>query len=143
MFARRLSAAVIAAGVVPLSACGGVAGAPEPATVTVTVTATPSTETVTPVTTTASAADACDPANFLADFTEPVVMFCDGAWARAGQAQTDHVLLYRHAEDRWRQHPHDSRAGQSGYFCYDEATLREEGAPEELIAEVLLCDSAG
>lgn len=154
MRSRYAAAAMVGGAAMLLGACGGGTLAPAPvtltesSTLTVTVSdtgapnpgtaATPSS----PLTAAPEATpetDPCDPAEFLADFSEPVVMFCAGGWARAGQAQTDHVLLYRLEGDRWRQHPHDGRSSATGYFCYDEATLRAEGAPEALVDQVLLC----
>lgn len=106
-----------------------VAGVASPATVT--VTATPSEE---------PAAGACEPSMFSAEFTEPVVLFCDGQWVRAGQAQTDWVQLYRYVDDRWEEHTHDGRSELTGYTCYEESRLRANGAPEELLGQALLCE---
>lgn len=157
----------MAGATVLLGACADGAGE-ETVTVTATVTvteaateasATPTTVTVTPTTgtpasgpvtttpptvTTASTTPVvprCDPSNFLADFTEPGVLFCDEAWARAGQAQSDHVLVFRYRDGRWRQYQHDGSSDVTGYICYDEGRMRAEGAPEELIAQVLLCEA--
>ncbi|MDR7330084.1 hypothetical protein [Corynebacterium guangdongense] len=142
MRSRRAAAVLASGAAVLLGACGG--GAQTPTTPTLTE-AESSTLTVTVSVTgpaspgTAPATDPCQPAAFVADFTEPVVLFCAGGWARAGQAQTDHVLLYRLEGERWRQHPHDGRSSATGYVCYDESILRAEGAPRELIDQVLLC----
>lgn len=121
--------------------------APAPSTVTVTTTL-PSTQpssatAATPPQTTAATAGDCDRSEFLVDFTDPVVMFCDGAWARAGQAQTDHVLLFRFLEGEWRTHPADGRSPVTEYQCYDEDRLRAADAPEELIGQVSLCGAGG
>lgn len=82
----------------------------------------------------------CDPAFFLDEFTSPGVLFCDGVWARAGQDQTDHVLVFHYRDGRWLSHPHDGRSAFTQYPCYDEETLRSSEAPEELIGQVLLCE---
>ena len=121
--------------------------APAPSTVTATTTLPP-TQAAQPTTATTTAAPAptvgdCDRSEFLVDFTDPVVMFCDGSWARAGQAQTDHVLLFRFAEGQWLTHPPDGTSPVTEYPCYDEAALREAGAPEELIGQVSLCGAGG
>ncbi|RSZ61409.1 hypothetical protein EAH68_13140 [Corynebacterium hylobatis] len=115
-----------------------------------TTTATPATDTNSPtlVTTTTQVTPptmpdrfgGCEPAFFLDEFTSPVVLFCDGAWARAGQAQTDHVLVFRYRDGRWLSHPHDGRDVFTQYPCYDEEKLRATGAPEELISQVSLCE---
>lgn len=117
--------------------------APAPPAVTVTTTLPPtqpaSATTATPPQTTAPTAGDCDRSEFLVDFTDPVVMYCDGSWARAGQAQTDHVLLFRFLEGEWRTHPADGRSPVTEYQCYDEDRLRAAGAPEELIGQVAVC----
>lgn len=115
--------------------------AAETVTETTTVTTTPVTTTtqVTPPTT-PDRLGSCESAFFLDEFTSPVVLFCDGAWARAGQAQTDHVLVFRHRDGRWLTHPHDGRDAFTQYSCYDEENLRTAGAPEELIGQVSLCE---
>lgn len=113
-------------------------------TTTETVTETPPTTTVTTtetVTDTPVAAPVradCSADAFRIDFTEPVVMFCDGAWARAGQDQTDHLIIYRAAEGRWRAYePHGMT--YTGFPCYDEATVTADGAPAGLIRQLTLC----
>lgn len=116
-------------------------------TVTVTASPTPTTTTTatqttqTTQTTSLPTAGDCEGSGFQNDFTDPVVMFCDGAWARAGQAQTDHVLLFRFREGQWREHPHDGRSEITEYICYDEDRLRAVDAPEELISQVSICGS--
>ncbi|NLF91031.1 MAG: hypothetical protein GX570_06760 [Corynebacterium marinum] len=140
-----------------LGACAGDPGegtqvtttvtAPAPPAVTVTTTLPPtqstSATTATPPQTTAPTAGDCDRSEFLVDFTDPVVMYCDGSWARAGQAQTDHVLLFRFLEGEWRTHPADGRSPVTEYQCYDEDRLRAAGAPEELIGQVAVCGAGG
>lgn len=121
-------------------------GAPTPTTTTPAPTpdtgsptlATTTTQ-VTPPTTPDRSGD-CEPAFFLDEFTSPVVLFCDGAWARAGQDQTDHVLVFHYRDGRWLSHPHDGRDVVTQYPCYDEENLRAAGAPEELIGQVSLCE---
>ena len=135
-----------------LGACAGDPGegtqvtttvtAPAPPAGTVTTTLPPTSSPPSPPPPASTAGD-CDRSEFLVDFTDPVVMFCDGAWARAGQAQTDHVLLFRFLEGEWRTHPADGRSPVTEYQCYDEDRLRAAGAPEELIGQVSLCGAGG
>lgn len=153
---RRHPGAPLAVAVAAAAFLGGCAGdpgegtqvtttvtAPEPPAVTVTTTLQPtqpaSATTATPPQTTAPTAGDCDRSEFLVDFTDPVVMYCDGSWARAGQAQTDHVLLFRFLEGEWRTHPADGRSPVTEYQCYDEDRLRAAGAPEDLIGQVAVC----
>lgn len=98
-----------------------------------------------PTTTAPPALGGCSPEDFLEDapFTEPVVLFCDGEWARAGQAQTDHVLIFSFTQDTWQTHPSDGESLLTGYQCYEEGILRASEAPEELIDQVLICDPEG
>lgn len=111
------------------------------ATATSTATSTPIATATTTTATTVPTADDCDPSEFRSEFTDPVVLFCDGSWARAGQAQTDHVMLFRSRDGQWQAHPHDGRSEITEYICYDEDKLRDADAPEELISQVLLCQS--
>ncbi|MCS5480066.1 hypothetical protein NYP18_10410 [Corynebacterium sp. YIM 101645] len=110
-------------------------GTPDPGTPTLATTTTQVTPPTTP-----DRPGSCEPDFFLDEFTSPVVMFCDGAWARAGQAQTDHVLVFHYRDGRWLSHPHDGRDVFTQYPCYDEENLRATGAPEELISQVSLCE---
>lgn len=128
-----------------------------PSTVIVTSTAAatsaaPTTDTTTttsraqvPTTTAPLPLGGCSPADFLEEtpFTDPVVLFCDGQWARAGQAQTDHVLIFRFIQDTWQTHRSDGESPLTGYQCYEEEILRAAQAPEELIDQVLICDPEG
>ncbi|QGU05820.1 hypothetical protein [Corynebacterium comes] len=156
---RHLVALFTGGAALILSACtdgngedGVTTTAPPPETVTVTVAPTaPATVTTTTTTTAATPpaatstpplAGGCGSTNFLSEFTEPVVLFCDGSWARAGQAQTDHVTLFRFGDGQWRAHPADGRSPVTEYLCYDEQTLRAAGAPEELVGQVSLCGTA-
>lgn len=165
---RRLMTLLFAGTALTLGACTGADGTGETtvtatATVTRTVTGSPAapttdtatgttettteatteTSTATSVATTADpAAGDCDRTAFLGEFTDPGVLFCDGSWARAGQWQTDHVLLFRFEDGQWRTHPADGRSPVTEYPCYDEQTLRSAGAPEELVDQVLLCGAA-
>ena len=152
---RRIAAAAVAGSAALLGACAGGGGATgetvtaSPVVTTVTSTSTsantvagasqPATVTVTATSSGEPAGNVCDPAQFYTDFTEPVVLFCDGQWARAGQKQTDHVLLFRHTGDLWQEYGTHGEMEGSGYGCYDEARLRADGAPEELVGQALLC----
>lgn len=155
MYTRHLVSLLAIGTTVFLSACaedsGGVDVTTAPITTTaatettVTVTASPTPTQTSAITTTQTTSlptvGDCEASEFQNDFTDPVVMFCDGAWARAGQAQTDHVLLFRFGEGQWRTHPHDGRSEITEYICYDEDRLRAADAPEELISQVSICGS--
>lgn len=163
---RHLMTLLVAGTALALGACTGADGTGETtvtatATITRTVTGSPAAPTTTsmaegtteattetsPATSAATTADPasgdCDRTAFLGEFTDPGVLFCDGSWARAGQWQTDHVLLFRFEDGQWRTHPADGRSPVTEYPCYDEQTLRSAGAPEELVDQVLLCGAAG
>lgn len=106
-------------------------------TVVVTETATPPTTTETTPAPGPVQAD-CSADAFRTDFTEPVVMFCDGQWARAGQAQTDHLIVYRAVDGRWRAYePHGTTS--TDYPCFDEATATADGVPAGLLQQLSLC----
>lgn len=133
MHARHLVSLFAIGTLTFLSACAEDSGGAEETTVTITTTATQTTATQVPT------VGDCEASEFRNDFTDPVVMFCDGAWARAGQAQTDNVLLFRYREGQWLTHPHDGRSEITEYVCYDEDRLRAADAPEELISQVSIC----
>lgn len=90
-------------------------------------------------TTTIVAGGSCEESAFLSVFDAPVVLFCDGAWAEAGQRQTDAILLFQFQDGGWQIRQAHGNSWPSNYPCHDEATLRAEGAPEELIGQTLLC----
>lgn len=92
-------------------------------------------------TTTTIAVGSCEESAFLDVFDSPVVLFCDGAWAEAGQQQTDAILLFQFRDGGWQIRQADGTSWPSNYPCHDEAALRADGAPEELIGQTLLCDS--
>lgn len=126
-----------------LVACGtdGDAADPTPVTATETVTVEVTTTedpTTVPVSTTAPA-PSCGAEAFRGDFTEPVVMYCDGKWARAGQAFTDHLIVYRAVDGNWAHYEAHGRSGITGYPCFDEATITADGVPAELLGTLSLC----
>lgn len=92
-------------------------------------------------TTTTVVSGSCEESAFLNVFDAPVVLFCDGAWAESGQAQTDAILLFQFRDGGWQIRQADGTVWPSNYPCHDEAALRADGAPEELIGQTLLCDS--
>lgn len=92
-------------------------------------------------TTTTVPAGSCEESAFLNVFDAPVVLFCDGAWAEAGQQQTDAILLFQFRDGGWQIRQADGTVWPSNYPCHNEAALRADGAPEELIGQTLLCDS--
>ena len=133
-----------------VSACGA---DDDPATPTATVSVTaPVTESVTvevttttnvapvPASTTALAtAPDCGAEAFRGDFSEPVVMYCDGEWARAGQAFTDHLIVYRAEDGRWVHYEPHGRSAVTEYPCFDEAALLADGVPAELRGTLSVC----
>ncbi|RSZ61411.1 hypothetical protein EAH68_13150 [Corynebacterium hylobatis] len=92
-------------------------------------------------TTTTVIAGSCEESAFLDVFDAPVVLFCDGAWAEAGQQQTDAILLFQFRDGGWQIRQADGNSWPSNYPCHNEAALRADGAPEALIGQTLLCDS--
>ncbi|MDO5512068.1 hypothetical protein [Corynebacterium sp.] len=83
----------------------------------------------------------CEPGAFAAgEFDDPAVLFCDGTWAFAGQNRTDWRMVFQATHGNWVAYqPHGET--QSGMIqpCYDEQTLRTDGAPDGLVAQVPLC----
>ncbi|MDN8605120.1 hypothetical protein Q0N48_03730 [Corynebacterium ureicelerivorans] len=76
-------------------------------------------------------------------FTGTSVIFCDGHWAIAGANQTDWVLYFKNANGKWAVIP-AAGTKQTGLAqgCYNDVTLREQGAPEEFIRRAPICTPA-
>lgn len=97
----------------------------------------------------AGAKGSCEPQAFDAvvpgwpHFTGTSVIFCDGKWAIAGANQTDWVLYFKNANGKWAVIP-AAGAKQTGLAqgCYNDVTLREQGAPEEFIRRAPICTPA-
>ena len=70
-----------------------------------------------------------------------VSSFCDGEWLKAGKYQTDSMWLEHYDGSQWKEVSSDgrNRVGLDAP-CYSESKLRRMGAPQELIAQTLLCD---
>jgi len=83
----------------------------------------------------------CGPSAFAAgEFDDPAVLFCDGTWAFAGQNQTDWRMVFQATHGNWVAYqPHGETQTGMAQPCYDEETLRTDGAPDELIGQVPLC----
>ena len=92
-------------------------------------------------TTTTVVSGSCEEAAFLGVFSEPVLLFCDGTWAEAGQAQTDAILLFQFLDGGWQIRQANGTVWPSNYPCHDQSALRADGAPEELIDHTLLCEA--
>lgn len=107
--------------------------------VTVEVTTTTGVTPVPASTTALASAPDCDAEAFRGDFTEPVVMYCDGEWARAGQAFTDHLIVYRAEDGRWVHYEPHGRSAVTEYPCFDEAALLADGVPAELRGTLSVC----
>lgn len=97
----------------------------------------------------AGAKGSCEPQAFDAvvpgwpHFTGTSVIFCDGHWAIAGANQTDWVLYFKNADGKWAVIP-AAGTKQTGLAegCYNDVTLREQGAPEEFIRRAPICTPA-
>lgn len=76
----------------------------------------------------------------LSQFRNPVVMYCDGSWLRAGEYRTDLVRLYTWADGGWQRYYTDGKTVVTNLSCYDRGTLEAQGAPAELLDQLLLCD---
>ena len=72
------------------------------------------------------------------NFTGTVVTYCDGLWAVAGANQTDWTETFRFTGGAWQRVPKRGTT-DTGFGCYNGLTLREQGAPQALIDQVLIC----
>lgn len=91
----------------------------------------------------------CEPAAFDAvvpgwpNFTGTTVGYCDGEWAVAGANQTDWIIYFHFIGDKWepiKPVGTESEGMQQG--CYNAITLRDQGAPEEFVAQMPICTPA-
>lgn len=46
-----------------------------------------------------------------------MITYCDGAWMRAGQAQTDHLRNFTWADGVWVEYLPDGRTPVTGFPC--------------------------
>ena len=68
---------------------------------------------------------------------------CDGKFLFGGQAQTDHVGLFRFADGQWKRIPHaPGKTTHTGFPCYETSTLDELGVPQATRARVSKCDGS-
>ncbi|MEH0147703.1 hypothetical protein V6D40_08530 [Corynebacterium sp. Q4381] len=72
------------------------------------------------------------------NFTGTTVTYCDGLWATAGANQTDWTETFRFTGGAWQRVPKRGTT-YTGFGCYNGLTLREQGAPQQLIDAVLIC----
>lgn len=68
-----------------------------------------------------------------------VVMYCDGQWASAGPWGTDNVGYFHFEDGEWEGLKPDGRTSTTGHRCHDIDKLREEGAPEEFLENLIPC----
>lgn len=68
-----------------------------------------------------------------------VMMYCDGAWMRAGQAATDHVRNFSWTGETWVEYVADGRSEPTGYPCYSWDRLITDGVPEALRDQLTVC----
>lgn len=132
----RRGAALLAVSTL-LVACGTDAGSTTSPETTVETVVETSTAVVAPEPGTAD----CEPSAFAAgEFDDPSVLFCDGTWAFAGQNQTDWRMVFQATHGSWAAYqPHGEAQTGMAQPCYDEETLRTDGAPDELIGQVPRC----
>lgn len=68
-----------------------------------------------------------------------VMMYCDGAWMRAGQAATDHVRNFCWTGETWVEYVADGRSEPTGYPCCSWDRLITDGVPEALRDQLTVC----
>lgn len=69
-----------------------------------------------------------------------VLIYCDGAWMRAGQWQTDHLRNLAWTGDMWVEYLPDDTTPGTGYPCYDAGRLEQDGVPPALRDQLTLCE---
>ncbi|AHW65122.1 Putative membrane protein [Corynebacterium glyciniphilum AJ 3170] len=69
-----------------------------------------------------------------------VLIYCDGAWMRAGQWQTDHLRNLVWTGDMWVEYLPDDTTPGTGYPCYDAGRLEQDGVPPALRDQLTLCE---
>ena len=87
----------------------------------------------------------CDPSEFadLIEKWEPettTVVYCDGAWAVAGLTGSDFIGDFHFVDGKWEVLERDGRTSMTRHQCHNLDKLRDMGAPEEFIDELILCD---
>lgn len=89
-------------------------------------------------TTTVIPAD-CSPEAFQAgDMSDPVVDFCDGAFAKVSLADSAFSIVFESVDGEWDIYPqHGLRP--DGEWCYSPSVLEEDGVPQEIRKALLLC----
>lgn len=68
-----------------------------------------------------------------------VVMYCDGEWATAGADGTDAIGNFHFVDGEWTAIEPDGRTSTTRHRCHDIDKLRGEGAPEEVLENVIPC----
>lgn len=70
--------------------------------------------------------------------TGTAVQYCDGKWAVAGAKQTDWIVAFRANGDKWAVVKPDGETN-TGFKCYNTATLRGQGAPKQFTDKLQTC----
>ena len=70
--------------------------------------------------------------------TGTTVQYCDGKWAVAGAKQTDWIVAFRANGDKWAVVKPDGETN-TGFKCYNTATLRGQGAPKQFTDKLQTC----
>ena len=158
MILRR--SAVLLAAATLLTACGTdstsdtdtttATAAPTTATSTAVETGTPTEDTETAEATETVAADTtvetttvipadCAPDSFtVGDMGDPVVDFCDGAFAKVTQRGTSFTIVFQSVDGQWDIYPQHGLE-DNGQWCYSPTLLTADGAAEELQEMIPLC----
>lgn len=89
-------------------------------------------------TTTVIPAD-CAPDSFtVGDMGDPVVDFCDGAFAKVTQRGTSFTIVFQSVDGQWDIYPQHGLE-DNGQWCYSPTLLTADGAAEELQEMIPLC----
>lgn len=87
----------------------------------------------------------CDPsafaeaANVQSSQIQIVVMYCDGTWATAGEYGTSNAGHFHFADDQWSVIPSEGQTAETRFQCFDHTKLREQGAPDDFLTNVIPC----
>lgn len=87
----------------------------------------------------------CDPSEFASvidrwENDTTVVMFCDGTWANAGLTGSDDIAFFHYEDEQWKVVKPTGPTDITGRRCFEADSFIEQGAPEEFIDQLALCD---
>ncbi|HKM25185.1 MAG TPA: hypothetical protein VJY40_06060, partial [Corynebacterium sp.] len=81
----------------------------------------------------------CAPDSFtVGDMGDPVVDFCDGAFAKVTQRGTSFTIVFQSVDGQWDIYPQHGLE-DNGQWCYSPTLLTADGAAEELQEMIPLC----